>query len=54
MTTAIEKTATEKPLEFTPFGAADKIKLTVTLIQNTVCLPTNPARYARRGMPCAL
>ena len=42
MTTAIQTTTdkNEKPMEFIPFGAADKIKLTVSIIQSSVCIPT--------------
>jgi phage recombination protein Bet len=42
-TTTLEKT-TEKPMEFVPFGAADKIKLTVGLVQSTVCIPTRSGK----------
>lgn len=31
-------------MEFVPFGAADKIKLTVALIQSTVCIPTKSGK----------
>ena len=44
---AIEKTSSDKPMEFIPFGAADKIKLTVALVQATVCVPT------RSGKTCS-
>jgi phage recombination protein Bet len=45
MTTAVTKTdIAEKPLEFIPFGAADKIKLTVSIIQNSVCVPTKSGK----------
>lgn len=47
MTTAIAQTKTEaveKPMEFIPFGAADKIKLTVSIIQNSVCIPTKTGK----------
>lgn len=38
---ALTKAAKEDAvMEFTPFGAADKIKLTVALVQNTICVPT--------------
>ena len=43
MNTQIEKTA-EKPMEFIPFGGADKIKLTVGLVQSTVCIPTRSGK----------
>lgn len=43
MTTAIEKPQ-EKPMEFIPFGAADKIKLSVALVQTTVCIPTRTGK----------
>ena len=48
MTTAIQQTkpetATEKAMEFIPFGAADKIKLNVAIIQNSVCIPTKSGK----------
>lgn len=45
MTTAIAKPETsEKPMEFIPFGGADKIKLTVSIIQNSVCVPTKSGK----------
>lgn len=31
-------------MEFIPFGAADKIKLSVALVQNTVCIPTKTGK----------
>lgn len=38
---AVEKTErSERSMEFVPFGAADKIRLNVAIIQNTVCIPT--------------
>ncbi|MDE2098718.1 MAG: recombinase RecT [Patescibacteria group bacterium] len=40
--TTIDKA--EKPMEFVPFGAADKIKLTVSIIQNSVCIPTKSGK----------
>ena len=44
-TTAIQTTdKNEKPMEFVPFGAADKIKLTVSIIQNSVCIPTKTGK----------
>ena len=42
MTTAIEKT--EKPMEFVPFGAVDKIRLTLSIIQNIVAVPTKSGK----------
>lgn len=45
MNTAITKPENqEKPMEFVPFGAADKIKLTVSIIQNSVCIPTKTGK----------
>jgi phage recombination protein Bet len=45
MSTAIQKQETsEKPMEFIPFGAADKIKLTVSIIQSSVCIPTKTGK----------
>lgn len=31
-------------MEFVPFGAADKIKLTASIIQSTVCIPTKSGK----------
>jgi phage recombination protein Bet len=46
MSTAVQtKDATsEKPMEFVPFGAVDKIKLTVNIIQTSVCIPTKSGK----------
>lgn len=46
MTTAIQAKpeTSEKPMEFIPFGGADKIKLTVSIIQNSVCVPTKSGK----------
>lgn len=44
MTTAIQKTPEEKAVEFVPFGAQDKIKLTVRLIQNMIAVPTKSGK----------
>ena len=46
MTTAVQTkdTTQEKPMEFIPFGAVDKIKLTVSIIQNSVCIPTKSGK----------
>ncbi len=38
----------EKAMEFTPFGAADKIKLTVEIIQNIV------AKRTKQGKTCSM
>lgn len=42
--TTLATTTAEKPMEFVPFGAADKIKLTVSIIQNSVCIPTKSGK----------
>lgn len=42
--TTVEKNTTERAVEFTPFGAADKIKLTVKIVQNIVAVPTKSGR----------
>lgn len=43
--TAVQTTdKNEKPMEFIPFGAADKIKLSVSIIQNSVCIPTKSGK----------
>lgn len=48
MTTAIQKTnKSEKAVEFTPFGAADRIKLTIKIVQDLVAVPT------RTGKTCS-
>lgn len=45
MSTAIQTNdKTEKPMEYVPFGAADKIKLSITIIQTTVCIPTKSGK----------
>jgi phage recombination protein Bet len=45
MTTAIATAPQkEKAMEFTPFGAADKIKLTVEIIKNIVATPTKTGK----------
>lgn len=44
MTTAIQETKSEKPMEFVPFGAADKIKLSISIIQNIVAVPTKSGK----------
>ena len=43
-TTALQTTNQEKPMEFVPFGAVDKIKLTLSIIQNSVCIPTKSGK----------
>ena len=44
-TNTLEKTSQqERPMEFVPFGAADKIKLTAAIIQSTVCIPTKSGK----------
>jgi phage recombination protein Bet len=44
MSTEIQTTQAEKPMEFIPFGAADKIRLTVKIIQNIVAVPTKSGK----------
>lgn len=45
MTTAIQtKDTSEKAMEYVPFGAADKIKLNVSIVQNTICIPTKSGK----------
>lgn len=39
-TTAIAKTGEEKTMEFVPFGAQDKIRLSIKIIQNLVAVKT--------------
>lgn len=31
-------------MEFVPFGAADKIKLSIAIVQNTICIPTKTGK----------
>lgn len=40
---AVQKTS-EKPMEYVPFGAADKIKLTLAIVQNIVAVPTKSGK----------
>lgn len=42
MNTTIEKQ--EKPMEFVPFGAVDKIRLTLSIVQNIVAVPTKSGK----------
>jgi phage recombination protein Bet len=42
MNTQVEKQ--EKPMEFIPYGAADKIRLTLSIIQNIVAVPTKSGK----------
>jgi phage recombination protein Bet len=42
MNTQIEKA--EKPMEFVPYGAVDKIRLTLSIIQNIVAVPTKSGK----------
>lgn len=45
MNTTIQRTADpEKAIEFVPYGAADKIKLSVKIIQNMVAVPTKSGK----------
>src|SRR6266576_2990928 len=44
MTAALQKTDTEKSIEFIPFGSSDRIKLSVTIIQNLCAVPTKSGR----------
>lgn len=45
MSTAVQKTAgEEKAIEFQPFGAADKIKLSVKIVQNFIAAPTRTGK----------
>lgn len=43
-TTAVQKNDPEKGIEFIPYGAADKIKLSVKIIQNMVAVPTKSGK----------
>jgi phage recombination protein Bet len=42
--TSLAKPNEERAVEFTPFGAADKIRLTVKLVQNFIAVPTKSGR----------
>ena len=42
-TTAVTKTS-EKPMEFVPFGAADKIKLTLEIVKNIIAVKTKSGK----------
>lgn len=42
--TTLQKVDSEKAIEFVPYGAADKIKLSVKIIQNMVAVPTKTGR----------
>jgi len=46
-TTAVTTRAADKDMEFVPFGAADKIKLSVAIIQKLIAVPT------RSGKTCS-
>lgn len=46
-TTAVAKTGEEKAMEFIPYGAQDKIKLTIKIIQNLVAVKT------KKGATCS-
>jgi phage recombination protein Bet len=46
-TQSLQRTDPEKAIEFIPYGAADKIKLSVKIIQNVVAVPT------RSGATCS-
>lgn len=39
-TQALQRHDPERAVEFIPYGAADKIKLSVKIIQNMVAVPT--------------
>ena len=43
-TTALQRTDPERAIEFIPYGAADKIKLSVRIIQNMVAVPTRTGK----------
>jgi len=43
-TSQLQKTNEERAVEFVPFGSADKIKLSVKIIQNMVAVPTAQGR----------
>jgi phage recombination protein Bet len=44
MTTEIQKRDEQRSVSFTPFGAADAIKLTVNIIQNLIAIPTKSGK----------
>jgi phage recombination protein Bet len=45
MSTQIEKTdKSEKPMEFIPYGAVDKIRLTIAVVQNFVAIKTKSGK----------
>lgn len=43
-TTALAESKQEKPMEFVPFGGVDKIRLTLSIIQNIVCIRTKTGK----------
>ena len=47
MTTAVQKPAEERAIEFVPLGCTDKIKLSVKIVQNLIAIPT------RSGKTCS-
>src|ERR1700683_4290791 len=42
--TAVATTDKEKPMEYVPFGSQDKIKLTVAIVQNLICVKTKTGK----------
>lgn len=45
MTTELQQIdVREKPVEFVPFGAQDKIRLTMNLVKNTIAVPTKSGK----------
>jgi phage recombination protein Bet len=44
MSTEVVTTKEEKPMEYIPFGGQDKIKLTVAIVQNLICVKTKSGK----------
>lgn len=44
MSTDLIPTKEEKPMEYIPFGGQDKIKLTVAIVQNLICIKTKSGK----------
>lgn len=48
-TTALQTTADDKPISFVPYGSADVIKLSISIIQNIVAVKTRSGKTCTRN-----
>src|SRR5580692_885246 len=49
MSNEVITTKEEKPMEYVPFGSQDKIKLSVAIVQNLICVKTKTGKTCTAG-----